>query len=248
MSKPDSIYLAGVRLDDISLDEVVTEIETMINDHQHGLVATVNAEFIVEAQTNRTYRDALNSAALALPDGSGPTIMARLRGTPLQERIPGVDLAERLVREASERSWRIFLLGGTNEAARKAAEVWTSRYPELQIAGTHDGASKPKAAPAIVKEIRASRADIVFVAFSYPRQELWIEENIAASGATVGIGLGGTFDYVAGIRKRAPKLWRRLGLEWLYRFITQPWRYKRMVAVPHLVWLVIRYGSKPSRP
>jgi N-acetylglucosaminyldiphosphoundecaprenol N-acetyl-beta-D-mannosaminyltransferase len=248
MSKPDSIYLAGVRLDDINLDEVVTAVESMINEQRHGLIATVNAEFIVEAQTNRVYREAINTAALSLPDGSGPTILAHLRRTPLQERIPGVDLAERLVNEAAERGWRVFLLGGANEAARKAAAVWTSRYPDLQIAGTHDGSSKPEAAPAIVKEIRASKADIIFVAFSFPRQELWITENIEATGAAVGIGLGGTFDYVAGLRKRAPKLWRRLGLEWLYRFITQPWRYRRMIAVPHLVWLVLRYGAKPSRP
>lgn len=248
MSKLNSIYLAGVRLDDMSLDEVVTETESMINEHRHGLIATINAEFIVEAQTNRLYREVLNSAALALPDGSGATILARLRHTPLQERIPGVDLAERLVKEASERGWRVFLLGGANDAARKAANVWTSRYSDLQIAGIHDGSSKPEAAPQIVKEIKSSRADIVFVAFSYPRQELWINENIEATGAAVGIGLGGTFDYVAGLRKRAPKLWRKLGLEWLYRLLTQPWRYKRMIAVPHLVWLVLLYGNKPSRP
>ncbi len=247
MSKLSSIYLAGVRLDDINLDEVVAEVESMIDEHRHGLIATVNAEFIVEAQKNQPYREVLNSAALALPDGSGATILARLRRTPLQERIPGVDLAERLVKEASERGWRIFLLGGANAAARKAADVWTSRYPELQIAGIHDGSSKPEAARQIIKEIKSSRADIVFVAFSYPRQELWINENIEATGAAVGIGLGGTFDYVANIRKRAPRSWRKLGLEWLYRLLTQPWRYKRMLAVPHLVWLVLRYGSKPSR-
>jgi N-acetylglucosaminyldiphosphoundecaprenol N-acetyl-beta-D-mannosaminyltransferase len=248
MSKPTSIFLAGVRLDNISLNEVVSEVETMISEHRHGLVATINAEFIVEAQANRPYRELINSAALALPDGSGATILARLRGTPLQERIPGVDLAERLVKEAADRGWRIFLLGGAGEAARRAAAVWTSRYPDLQIAGVNNGSSKPEAAHALAKEILASEADIVFVAFSYPRQELWIGENLEATGASIGIGLGGTFDYVAGIRKRAPKLWRRLGLEWLYRLVTQPWRYRRMVAVPHLVWLVLRYGSKPSRP
>jgi len=152
------------------------------------------------------------------------------------------------VKEASERGWRIFLLGGAGEAARKAADVWTTRYPELQITGVNNGSSKPEAAKVLVKEIRDSQADIIFVAFSYPRQEFWIGEHLEASGASIGIGLGGTFDYVAGLRPRAPKLWRKLGLEWLYRFMTQPWRYKRMVAVPHLVWLVLRYGSKPSRP
>ena len=248
MSKPDSIYLAGVRLDDVTLDEAVDHIAIMIKDHKPGLVATVNAEFIGAAQTNKAYRQAINKAALALPDGSGDTILARLHGTPLRERIPGVDLAERLTREASGRGWRIFLLGADPGVAAKAATIWAKRYPQLQIAGINDGSSAPEAAPAIVKQIHDSKAEIVFVAFSFPRQEFWITENLAASGASVGIGLGGTFDYIAGLRPRAPNLWRRLGLEWLYRFLTQPWRYKRMLAVPYLVWLVLRYGSKPSRP
>jgi N-acetylglucosaminyldiphosphoundecaprenol N-acetyl-beta-D-mannosaminyltransferase len=248
MFKPNSIYLAGVRLDDISLDEVVTTVDEMISTHRPGLIATVNAEFIVAAQTNRDFRQAINTAALALADGSGATILAKLRRTPLMERIPGVDLAERLVEEAAQRGWRLFLLGGERGAAEKAAQVWTSRFPELQLAGINAGSSKPEAASAIVKEIKASQANLVFVAFSFPRQELWVNENLEASGASVGIGLGGTFDYIAGIRPRAPKLWRRMGLEWLYRLMTQPWRYKRMLAIPYLVWLVLRHGSKPSRP
>jgi N-acetylglucosaminyldiphosphoundecaprenol N-acetyl-beta-D-mannosaminyltransferase len=248
MFKPKSIYLAGVRLDDVTMDEAVAQIDAMIADHQPGLIATVNAEFIKAAQTNRAYREVINTAALALPDGSGATILGRLRGTPLRARIPGVDLAERLVVEATQRDWRIFLLGGDRGAASQAAKVWTNRYPELQIVGISDGSSAPEAAAAIVKEINQSQADLIFVAFSFPRQELWISENLAASGAAVGIGLGGTFDYVAGRRPRAPKLWRRLGLEWLWRFLTQPWRYKRVLAVPYLVWLVLRYGSKASRP
>ena len=241
--------LAGVRLDDISLDEVVTTVDTMITEQTPGLIATVNAEFIVEAQRNRTYREAINTAALALPDGSGATILARWwLHTPLQERIPGVDLAERLVREAADRGWRVFLLGGSPGVAVKAAKVWQHRYPELVIAGTNDGSSRPEAAPAMIEQIRRSKADIVFVAFSFPRQELWISDNLAATGASVGIGLGGTFDYIAGIRRRAPIFWRRLGLEWFYRLVTQPWRYRRMIAVPHLVWLAIRYGNHASRP
>jgi N-acetylglucosaminyldiphosphoundecaprenol N-acetyl-beta-D-mannosaminyltransferase len=248
MSKPDSIYLAGVRLDNITLDETVNRVADMISHHEAGLIATVNAEFIREAQTNRPYRRVINGAALALADGSGGTILARLRGTPLKARIPGVDLAERLVAEAADRGWRVFLLGGAPEAAMKAATVWQQRYPNFQIAGVNDGSSSAEAAPAIVKEIGDSKADIIFVAFSFPRQELWIDDNLAATGASVGIGLGGTFDYVAGLRPRAPKPWRRLGLEWLYRLITQPWRYKRMLAVPYMVWLVLRYGDKPSRP
>jgi N-acetylglucosaminyldiphosphoundecaprenol N-acetyl-beta-D-mannosaminyltransferase len=248
MSEPGSIYLAGVRLDDITLEETIAYIATMIADHRPGLVATVNAEFIKEAQTNRAYRQAINEAALALPDGSGATILAHLRGTPLRARIPGVDLAEELVKEAAVRGWRLFLLGGAPGTAQQAAAIWTARYPSLQIAGVNEGSSAPGAAPAIIKEIAESKTDIIFAAFSFPRQELWISENIAASGASVGIGLGGTFDYITGQRRRAPKLWRKLGLEWLYRLLTQPWRYKRMIAVPYMVWLVLRYGSKPSRP
>jgi N-acetylglucosaminyldiphosphoundecaprenol N-acetyl-beta-D-mannosaminyltransferase len=248
MSKSDSIYLAGVRYDNVTLSEAIEHIATMISAHQPGLVATVNAEFVKTAQTNKAYRRAINEASLAIADGSGATILGRLRGTPFKERIPGVDLAERLVSEAPERGWRIFLLGGDPGVAGRAGDIWKGRYPGLAIAGVNDGSSSPEAAPAIIQEIKESRADMIFVAFASPRQELWIAENIAATGASVGIGLGGTYDYVAQRRKRAPKIWRRLGLEWLYRLITQPWRYKRMIAVPYMVWLVLRYGSKPSRP
>jgi|GEM_PF-361779 len=244
----NSVYLAGVRLDNVTLDETITHVATMIKRHEPGLIATVNAEFIIKAQTDRAFRDALNHAALAIPDGSGPTILSRLLGTPLRARIPGVDLAERLAAESAQHGWRLFLLGAGPDVADQAARIWQQRYPGLIIAGTNAGSKAPEAAAAISEEIRRAKADIVYVAFNFPRQELWITENLAATGAAVGIGLGGTFNYITGRFPRAPRLMRRLGLEWLFRFATQPTRAKRMLAIPRLVILVLRFGSKISRP
>src|SRR5674476_952163 len=243
-----SVYLAGVRLDDVTLDDTVARVTTMIDRNESGLIATINAEFIIKAQSDRVFRDALNNAALAIPDGSGPTILSRLLGTPLRTRIPGVDLAERLAAESAKHSWRLFLLGAEPGVADATAAIWQRRYPGLIIAGTNAGSKAPEAAAAIIEEIRLAQADIIFVAFNFPRQELWINENLAATGAAVGIGLGGTFNYVTGRFPRAPRAMRRLGLEWLFRFATQPTRAKRMLAIPRLVILVLHNGSKISRP
>ena len=242
-----SVYLAGVRLDDVTLDETVAQIVRMIESSQSGLIATVNAEFIIKAQSDEAFRDAINHAALAIPDGSGPTILSRLRGTPLRARIPGVDLAERLAAESAQRGWRLFLLGAEPGVAKQTAAIWQQRYPGLIIAGTSAGSKAPEAAAAIVEQIRQTKSDIVMVAFNFPRQELWITENLSATGASVGIGLGGTFNYVTGRFRRAPRFMRRMGLEWLFRFATQPTRAKRMLAIPRLLILVLRHGSKISR-
>ena len=247
MSKVISTYLVGVRLDSVTSKEAIATVYKMIEEDQPGLIATVNAEFIVAAQKNDDFRNAINNSALALPDGSGPTILSRLIGHPLKERIPGVDLAENIMKEANNNGWRLFLLGGDTGSATLAAEVWQKRYPQLKIVGINEGSSSVEAAPEVVNQIKESRADIVMVCFSFPRQELWIHQNIKNSGAKVGIGLGGTFDYVSGKKPRAPKIFRAFGLEWFYRLITQPSRYKRMFAIPYLTYLALRYRERLSK-
>lgn len=240
--------MLGVTLDDVTLDEAVIAIGERIKHRQPAQVVTVNAEFIMAAQRHPEFRQAINNAWMHVPDGSGPVLLSPWVGHRLRGWVSGVDLAERLVATAAEQGWRVFLLGNAAGLTppEEAAAVWQRRYPRLVVAGCYAGTADPAERDAMTNAVKAAQADLLLVTFGAPDQDLWLSQNLTATGAIVGIGLGGTFDYVSGRRSRAPQAWRRLGLEWFHRLLTQPWRWRRMLALPQLVWKVMLYGSRPN--
>jgi N-acetylglucosaminyldiphosphoundecaprenol N-acetyl-beta-D-mannosaminyltransferase len=181
----------------------------------------------------------LDRADLCLPDGVGITLAARYLGRPLRERVAGVDLVERLAVRAARTGWRIFLLGAAPGVAERAADVLRARSPDLVICGTYAGSPAVEEESQIVARVRAARADVLLVAYGAPAQDMWIARNLERSGAAVGIGVGGVFDYLAGVTRRAPRWVRRLGFEWLHRLIQQPSRWRRQLALPHFALLVL---------
>jgi len=156
---------------------------------------------------------------------------------PITERVPGSEFIWPIAQLAAEKNYKIFLLGGAPEVAKKTASIMQAKVPNLQIAGTSD--KNPNQSEEILAQINKSNADIVIVAFGAPKQEKWLKEYLPKTSCKVGIGLGGTFDFIAGTRKRAPKLFCKLGLEWLYRLIQEPTRLKRQLAIPKLMYLVL---------
>lgn len=235
-----SIHILGVRVDDVTGAEALECIEQFIARRQPQQVATINVEFIMAAQEDAEFRSVLDAAALNVPDSIGVIWAARRLGRPLRERVAGSDLVEWIAKRASREGWKVYLLGAGEGVARKAAEVWASRYPGFNCAGAYSGSPRIEEEAEIVQRIRAARPDVLFVAYGHPTQDKWIARNLARLNVPVCMGVGGALDFTAEVTQRAPKWMQRLGLEWLHRLIRQPWRWRRMLALPKFAWKVIR--------
>lgn len=229
----------GVPIHDVTYDEALEWMAAWVVQGGAHQLATVNPEFVMAARRDAAFRAVLEQADLCLPDGVGITLAARYMGRPLRERVAGVDLVERLAARAAQTGWRLFFLGAAPGVAERAAEVLCARNPGLVVCGTFAGSPATEEEAHIVRRVQAARADVVLVAYGAPAQDVWIARNLACTGAAVGIGVGGVFDYVSGAVPRAPAWARRLGLEWLVRLVRQPWRWRRQLALPHFVLLVL---------
>jgi N-acetylglucosaminyldiphosphoundecaprenol N-acetyl-beta-D-mannosaminyltransferase len=235
-----SFHILGVRIDDVTNDETLDLVEQFIAKRIPHQICTVNVEFIMMAQHHPAFRETINNASLCPPDSMGVLWAARRQGHPLRERVGGADLSESLVARAAQRGWRLYLLGAAPGVADKAASVLHARYPDLNVVGAFSGSPSPDEEDAIVERIRAAQSDILLVAFGAPAQDLWIARNQPRLQVPVAIGVGGTLDYFAGVARRAPLWVQRFGLEWLYRLIREPWRWRRQLALPCFVWQVLR--------
>ncbi len=231
------VSILGVRLSCISRRVISELLGEWLRKDTFRQIVTVNPEFIVEAQKNEEFRRILNGAALQLIDGFGTYLAARsrARGAPC-ERITGVEATRILSELASMHGRRVYLVGGGPGVAQKAAEKLLALYPGLLIAGAEEGVPemvsedvRQDAGAGLAERIRAAAPDILLVAFGAPKQELWIERNrYAFPSVKIAMGVGGTFDYLAGTASYAPAWLRKSGLEWLYRLIRQPRRARRI--------------------
>lgn len=242
-----AVRLLGVRVDDVSMDQAVERIAGLIEQGGAHHVTTVNPEFVMTARQNPEFARVLNASDLAVPDGVGLALAARWTGQELRGRVPGVELVERVAALCARRGWRIFFLGAAPGVAADAAAVLLRRYPELTIAGCYAGSPRVEDEPALRERIRAAHAHVLLVAFGSPTQDLWIARNQPSLQVPLAIGVGGTFDYLSGRVRRAPAWMRRLGLEWLFRLVRQPWRWKRIwTAVVRFPLAVRRAHRQPT--
>ena len=238
------ITLLGVRIDDVTMVETMAQIEAFIRARTPHQIATVNPEFVMTAQQNAAFASVLQAADIAVPDGVGLKIAARLTGQRLHGRVSGVDLCEQLAAASQTYGWRLYLLGAAPGVADATAAVLARRFPGVVIAGVYAGSPRPKDESAIRARIMQARPDVLLVAYGAPAQDLWIARNQAALGVPVAIGVGGTFDYLSGRVLRAPRWMRRLGLEWLFRLIRQPWRWKRIWTAVVIFPLAVLRGQR----
>ena len=240
---PKNIHILGVRIHAITVAETLAWIEAAVAARAPRQICTSNPEFLMTARRDREFFEVLNRADLVVPDGVGLLMAARWLGARLPERVAGSDLIYRIAERAAQRGWGIYFLGaGEGVAARTAAKL-RAIYPELRVAGTFAGSPKIEDEDAIVARVRAARPDILLVAYGAPQQDKWIARNRERLGVPVGIGVGGSFDFVAEEARRAPVWIRRLGLEWLHRVRRQPWRARRILTAVVLFPLaVLRHG------
>ncbi|MDA1217130.1 MAG: WecB/TagA/CpsF family glycosyltransferase [Chloroflexi bacterium] len=229
----------AVPVDDVTTPEALDWFAHAIAGRSCAQVCTVNPEFVMAAQHNAAFRAVLQAAPLCLPDGQGLLWASRLRGHTLRERVAGSSFVWRIGARAAADGWRIFLLGAAEGVAAAAAQVLCTAHPALQVVGTYSGSPHPDALPAILAQVHAAQPDVLLVAYGAPQQDLWIAANRAVLAVPVMMGVGGALDFVAGVAQRAPQWMQQLGLEWLHRLLLQPWRWRRMLALPQFAWLML---------
>lgn len=222
------VMLLGVPVDPVTMEEALARLRQFLHMATQHHVMTPNSEMLVEASRNPVFREVLRRSALNLPDSVGLLWMAKCSGQRIPERVTGVDTVMRLCEHLTE-DHPIFLLGAQPGVAGRAAAALCGRNPRLHVAGTAAGNPTSSEAPAIVQNIRAAAPHILLVAFGAPAQDLWIAEHLRElPSVRVAMGVGGTFDMLAGLKRRAPRLLQHLGLEWLWRVLFEPWRIRRI--------------------
>ncbi len=209
-------------------------------------VCTTNPEFIMIARDDVNFRNILQRADLCVPDGVGLLWAAKRQHTPLPERVTGSDGVPIICEHAAQRGWKLFFLGAAPGIAEAAANIMRARYPGVQIVGTYSGSPAPEEEDYIVQLINESGADVLFVAYGAPKQDKWIARNLPRLRVSMAMGVGGAFDFIAGIVPRAPQWMQKAGLEWLYRLYLQPWRIKRMMRLPRFALAVVLNRRAPS--
>ena len=232
MSSFPSVTILGVRVDAVTMPQTLAWVEAAVTapaaDRRPRHICTANPEFLRTARRDPEFRRVLNAADLVLPDGVGLLWAARRLGDCLPERVAGSDLIYRLAELAGGHGWRVYFLGATEGVARAAAERLRALNPGLVIAGTFAGDPSPAAAGALVAGVRAARPELLLVAYGAPAQDKWIARHKDELDVPVSMGVGGSFDFVAGVAQRAPAWAQRAGLEWLHRLWRQPWRAGRI--------------------
>ena len=239
---PTAISILGVPVHDVTTEETLNLIDQFVCGGAPHQICTVNPEFIMAAQEDTEFKRILNHSALNLPDGIGVIWAARRLGHPLRERVAGSDLVGLIADRAQTTGWRIFLLGAAEGVAEQTAIILRERYPRATVVGAYAGSPRSEEEAEIAARIRSSEPDVLLVAYGAPKQDKWIDRNIARTGAAVAIGIGGALDFIVGRQKRAPRWMQRLGLEWLHRLIREPWRWRRQLALPKFAWHVLRSG------
>lgn len=240
-SLPERVTILGVPIDNVTTDEAIERIAMFLQSGTPHQAVTVNPEFVMEARHNPVFRDVLLRADLATPDGFGVLLAARWYGTPLRDRATGVALVQRIAALAAAQGYRLFLLGAAPGVAEEAAAALKDCYPGLCIVGCFAGSPHPRHEPFLRQLIAASHPDVLFVAYGHPAQDLWIARNQPHLRIPLAMGVGGVFDYLSGRVPLAPAWIRHIGLEWVYRLIHQPQRWRRiLVAVPLFMWTVVR--------
>jgi N-acetylglucosaminyldiphosphoundecaprenol N-acetyl-beta-D-mannosaminyltransferase len=223
-----STRILNGRFDRCSADQVIEELIRTIQAGQRGTLCTVNVAILMMMRSSPRLQRFVDSARWTVADGQPLIWASRLTQQPLPERVTGIDLIDQLCARAARENIGVYFLGASDKIVRATVDVLCARYPGLDVRGYADGYFRPDEAPARARAVAASGAELLFVAMGVPRQEYFIEEQWERLGARVVIGVGGSFDVTAGLRKRAPAFIQRAGLEWAYRVAQEPRRlFKR---------------------
>ncbi|HEV2250465.1 MAG TPA: WecB/TagA/CpsF family glycosyltransferase [Candidatus Limnocylindria bacterium] len=232
------VDILGVGFDRVALVDAVARIEACLDRGERVFIVTANPEFVMLCRADPELAAIARRADLVVPDGTGAVVAARLLRDPLPGRAPGRLLVDRLAAVATERGLSVFLLGAAPGVAERAATTLRGRHPALRIAGTYGGSADDDAD--VLPRVAAAAPDILLVAFGMPRQERWIARGLERlPSVRIAVGVGGSLDYLAGAAKAPPGVVHAIGLEWLWRLIREPRRWRRQRVLPMFVLLVL---------
>jgi N-acetylglucosaminyldiphosphoundecaprenol N-acetyl-beta-D-mannosaminyltransferase len=229
------------------LDDYVHWLAARLHQKLGSHVVTMNAEMVIQAEHDATLAGIIRKAELVIPDGAGVVLYLRLQGK-RQRRCPGIELAESLLQQAGKmgESCPIFFYGGAPGVTEQAAKMWQQQLPELAIAGFQHGYLSPEAEQELKDSLKQKQPRLIFVGLGVPRQEFWIAQNRHLCPEATWIGVGGSFDIWAGVKSRAPRWLGDNHLEWLYRLYQEPWRWRRMRALPQFALKAITVRLKQA--
>lgn len=244
MEERKKANILGAYVDIVSAEQTMQRIKELIQTGKPSHVITLNAEIVYQAQENPELLRIINEADLVTPDGIGIVWAGQKLSYPIRERVTGIDLLYRLCAEAAQKGWKFYLLGAAPGVAEAAAQQLCANYPGLQICGWHDGYFSDQEVNGIINDIHELQPDLLFVALGAPKQEFWIKQYKQELKVPICIGVGGSFDVVAGIKERAPQWMIKANLEWLHRLLKEPSRFRRQLALPKFVMLVLKQKKK----
>ena len=246
----EKISILGVKIDCLTKKMLHEKIEKLLCSDTQTKIFTPNPEFIIKAEKNDDIKELLNSSAISIPDGIGVVFGSKILGTPLPERLTGIDTAEFILDIAAKNNYSVFLLGGKEGVAKTARDKLEEKHQGLSVCGFHHGFFDIKGDQNndIIAMINNSGADVLFVCMGFPRQEKWIAENInKLHSVRLAIGLGGCLDVWSGNLRRAPLIFRKLSLEWLWRMMLEPKRIKFLSLIPIFILKILKERVKKDK-
>ncbi len=245
--KAKRIDVMGIGIDNLSMEETLGLIEEKIVEGKPVQHVVVNAAKVVEVNKNPELKAIIDSCEIVNVDGQAVVWASRVLGKPLKERVAGIDLMQALVERASQKNWSIYFFGAKQEVLDKVIARYKKEFPTLKIAGARNGYYKPEEEAAIACKIAESGAQILFVAISSPKKEIFLNKYLKVMNVPFVMGVGGSFDVVAGLTKRAPRWMQKLGLEWLFRFLQEPRRMWRRYIIGNAEFLLLLLKYKFKR-
>ena len=233
------IEILGCPIDNLTIDETISLIDEMISSntpHQH---VVINVDKLLKLRNDKKLKQIISDCDIINVDGMPIVWASKILGNPLKERITGIDLMEQLIKHSVKKGYRVYFLGAKEEVVKKVVEVYSRRYPNLKIAGFRNGYWKFEEEEYIIKEIQKSKPDILFLAISSPTKEFFLKKFLNIMNVPFVMGVGGSFDVVAGVTKRAPLFMQKYGLEWFFRFIQEPKRMWKRYIIGNSVFICL---------
>lgn len=240
LERPPRITILDAPIDMVTMNEALALMEGFVADRRPHLVVTADASGLAQAQSDPEHLRIIQEAALVTPDSVGVKWAAKRAGTPLPERVSGVDMVDRVCALSADKGYRIYFLGAAPGVAELAAEKLRLKHPGCNIVGARHGYFPADSDTLVAQEVAEAKPDFLFVAMGIPRQEKFIVNTMNIIQAPVAMGVGGSFDVFSGRTKRAPKLLQALHLEWAWRTLLNPKKLSKTKALPKFVWLVLK--------
>jgi N-acetylglucosaminyldiphosphoundecaprenol N-acetyl-beta-D-mannosaminyltransferase len=232
--------ILGSKVAKLTMSGAVHHLEECINSKKSTHVITLNPIILMQSLQDDKLADAISDAPFIIADGTGIVWASQYLGNPVPERIAGYDLLHELLRVGNKNKWSVYLLGANDEIVKLASNKVKEMYSDIQIVGVHHGYFDENEDQNIINKVKQSDPQILFVARSIDKQEKWISKYKKQLNIPIMMGVGGSFDVLSGRLKRAPIIYQKLRLEWFYRLIQEPWRYKRMLAIPKFIIKIMK--------